>query len=298
MEEYLKAQRYAIQFCFKLKKTRTETFKMIFEDYGVSAVSRSTCYAWYKQFEEGRASAELKGGPGAPAAKLSEITINTGAAIVREDARITVRQLAAILQISVGSTHHLLSEVLNLSRVCARWIPRLLTDEQRANRVSICQYWQNQVRNDPTWLDNVIMVDKSWIYVYDPETKQQSTQWVPKGGAPPKKARANKSAAKAMIITFFDQYGMVYTHVVPNKQTVNAEYYISVLKQVIRPNIQRKRPTFTKGRWKLHHDNARPHVARLVMDFLAKQKIEVIPHPPYSPDLAPCDFFLYPTLKN
>ncbi len=204
-----------------------------------------------------------------------------------------MKQLAAILQISIGSTQNLLSDVLNLSRICAR-----LTDEQKANRVSICRYWQNQVRNDPTWLDNVITVDETWIYVYNPETKQQSTQWVPKGSPPPKKTRANKTTTKAMIITFFDKYGMLYTHAVPNKQKVNAEYYISALKQVIWSHIQRKRPTFTKGRWKLHQDNARPHVARSVMDLMMKLDIQVIPCPPYNPDLAPCDFFLYAMLKN
>ncbi len=76
---------------------------------------------------------------------------------------------------------------------------------------------------------------------------------------------------------------MLHTHAFPNKQIVNAEYYISVLKQVIWPHIHRKRPTFTKGRRNLHHDNARPHAARSVTGLPAKQDTEVIPHPPYSP---------------
>ena len=260
--------------------------------------SQSKCYAWYKEFKESRTSAELKGGPSAPKTKLSEIIINTGAAIVREDSRITLRQLASILDISVGSAHHLLTEDLNLSRICARWIPRLLTGEQKANRVSICEQLREKVRRDPEYLDNVITADETWIYMYDPETKQQSTQWVEKGGPPPKKARGNKSAAKTMIITFFNKEGMVYNHVVPNKQTVNAQYYVDVLRKLIRPHIQRKRPQYTKGRWKLHRDNARPHTAKVVTEFLEERKIEIVPHPPYSPDLAPCDFHLYPTLKK
>ena len=298
MEENLRAQRYVIQFCFKLKKTAKETLEMLREAYGSSAVSKSTCYEWYKQFKEGRASAELQGGPGAPTAALTEITINTGAAIIREDSRLTVRQLASLLGISIGSAHHLLAHNLNVSRVCARWIPRLLTPEQKGNRVDVCQYWKEQLRADPTWLDNVITVDETWIYLYDPETKQQSTQWVKKGGPPPKKARVSKSAAKTMIITFFDKKGMVYNHVVPRGQTVNAEYYVGVLQKLIRPHIQKKRPEYTSGRWKLHQDNARPHVAHLVMEFLSHRHVQVIPHPPYSPDLAPCDFYLYPTAKK
>jgi len=46
-----------------------------------------------------------------------------------------------------------------------------------------------------------------------------------------------------------------------------------------------------------HHDNAPAHTAVLTQQFLAANKIPLIPHPPYSPDLAPCDFFLFPKMK-
>jgi hypothetical protein len=50
--------------------------------------------------------------------------------------------------------------------------------------------------------------------------------------------------------------------------------------------------------WLLHHDNATPsHSSILTQQFLAKQKKAVIPHPPYFPDLTPCDFFLFPKMK-
>ncbi len=61
MKENLRVQQYAIQFCFKLKKTQTETFSMIREVYGESAVSCSTCYTWYMKFKDGRTSVVLKG---------------------------------------------------------------------------------------------------------------------------------------------------------------------------------------------------------------------------------------------
>lgn len=100
-----------------------------------------------------------------------------------------------------------------------------------------------------------------------------------------------------MVITFFDYRGMVYTHTVPQGQMVNANYYIAVLKQLIKDHIPKKRPDLVK-RWKLHEDNARPHVAHAVQDFLALKNIQTVPHPPYSPDLAPNDFFFYPTVKK
>ncbi|EZA58480.1 hypothetical protein X777_01101 [Ooceraea biroi] len=50
--------------------------------------------------------------------------------------------------------------------------------------------------------------------------------------------------------------------------------------------------------WHFHHNNTRPHSARLTQDFLANSGLKVLKHPPYSPDLAPCDFILFPLVKE
>ncbi|KFM80306.1 Mariner Mos1 transposase, partial [Stegodyphus mimosarum] len=62
-------------------------------------------------------------------------------------------------------------------------------------------------------------------------------------------------------------------------------------------HVQRKRPLFRNG-FLSHHDNARPHIPRCVQDVLQQNKVEILPHPPYSPDLAPRDFWLFPELKK
>lgn len=62
----------------------------------------------------------------------------------------------------------------------------------------------------------------------------------------PEKARGNESIVKSVIITSFDKEGMIYNLVVLNGETVNAEYYLSVLHQLIQPHIQRKLPHYTK----------------------------------------------------
>jgi transposase len=66
-----------------------------------------------------------------------------------------------------------------------------------------------------------------------------------------------------------------------------------------REAVRRKRPeAWTKKTWMLHHDNAPPHTLLLIREFLAKQEKIVVPQPPYSPDLAPANFFLFPKLKS
>ncbi len=122
-----------------------------------------------------------------------------------------------------------------------------------------------------------------WRYQYDPETTQQSSHWVKKGTGPLKKARAQKAGLNVMLIAFFDKKGMIFTHYVPEGQTINAKYYKTVLMKLIRIHIPWKRPEYRRGNFKLHHDNAQPHVANAVFQFLDTKNIEIISHPSYSP---------------
>ena len=110
-------------------------------------------------------------------------------------------------------------------------------------------------------------------------------------------ARQVKSNLKSMVITFFDIKRIVHKEFVPTGQTVSSGFYCEVLRR-LREKVRRHRPQLWREQtWLLHHDNAPSHSAVLTNQFLAKNKIAVIPHPPYSPDLASCDFFLFPKMK-
>ena len=99
----------------------------------------------------------------------------------------------------------------------------------------------------------------------------------------------SKSKIKTMLICFFDSQGVVHKEFVPPWQTANKQYYREVLER-LRKRVHRVRPE-TADIWTLHQDNAPCHTAISVKEFLAKKGISVVPQPPYSPDLSPCDFF-------
>ena len=100
------------------------------------------------------------------------------------------------------------------------------------------------------------------------------------------------------MLPFFDSTGMIYIHLVPTGKTVNKEYYVEVLRE-FRKRFHQKRPAlFKSGQWHFHLDNAPVHNSILVTDYLTKMGIKKVAHPPYSPDLAPCDFWLFPKLKE
>ncbi|GFX94408.1 maestro heat-like repeat-containing protein family member 1 [Trichonephila clavipes] len=91
--------------------------------------------------------------------------------------------------------------------------------------------------------------------------------------------------------------GIMHHEYAHTGQTINKEYYVEVLKRLCNA-IRRKRPQlWESGDWLLHHDNAPAHTLNLVQQYLSKHSIAQLRQPPYSPDIAPCDFWLFPRLK-
>jgi histone-lysine N-methyltransferase SETMAR len=98
-----------------------------------------------------------------------------------------------------------------------------------------------------------------------------------------------------MLIVFFDIHGTVHRDFVP--QGPNTKFYCEVLRR-LRENIRQKQPDLWSAKnWILHDDNEPCHRALLAREFLANHNLLSLPHPPYSPHLAPADFFLLPMMK-
>jgi len=174
-------------------------------------------------------------------------------------------------------------------------VPRLLSDNLKTLRVSVCTELKQQARDDPNFISNIITGDKTWGYGYDPETKQQSSQWKSPNSPRPKQARQVCSNVKSTFIVFFDIQGIVHKEFVPSGQTVNGKFYCEVFKWM-REGIQRKCPDkWNKNNSFLHHDNTPAHTPHIVRQFLTSKNITVIPHP--ASICLTCDFFLFPKTK-
>ena len=107
-----------------------------------------------------------------------------------------------------------------------------------------------------------------------------------------------KSKIKVMLIVFFDCKGIVHFEFVPEGQTVNQYFYKETLVRLTEKIRRKRRDLWERKQWLLHHDNAPAHSALTIRQFLASRQVSTLDHPPYSPDLAPSDFFLFPKLKG
>ena len=271
---------------------------MMGQAFGDEAMSRTRVFEWHRRFKEGQQSVESEERPGRPSTSKNPEMINKVRDLVLQDRRITIREICDEVDISMGSCHSILTEDLGMKRVAAKFVPRLLTPEQKEFRVMTSSDLLETSRDDPSFSSSIITGDETWVYGYDPETKAQSSVWKHPDSPRPKKARQVRSKTKVLLTAFFDHRGVVHYEYAPQGQTVTKEYYLEVLRR-LRDAVRRKRPDmWATGNWKLHHDNAPAHASHLIQNFLAKHGIEQVQHPPYSPDLSPPDFFLFPKLKS
>ena len=228
----LKEQRYAVKFCVKLGKSTTETFAVLNTVYGDVAMKRATCFRWHRHFKNGRLFVEDDERSGRPSTSTDDPHIDEINTLVRAKRRLTVRGLAEECGILVSSCHHILMEELKMHRVAAKFVPRLMTSDQQAHRVQVCQDLLDLSENDKEFLSKIITVDESWVYGCDMETKVQSSQWTSKTSPRPKKAHQVRSKIKVLLAVFFDACGVVHHEYLPEGSTVNQTYYIEVLKRL------------------------------------------------------------------
>ncbi|UYV78687.1 hypothetical protein LAZ67_16002391, partial [Cordylochernes scorpioides] len=275
-----------------------DAFRMLTVAYGEATLDRSNVYRWYKMFSEGREDMNDEVRAGRPSTSTTDEKINEVEKMILANRRITVREVAEDLNISIGSCHSIFINDFGMRRVAAKFVPKLLNCDQKQHRMNIANEMLDSVRDDPNLLQRFITGDEAWVYGYDVETKAQSSQWKLPHEPRPKKARQVRSNVKVLLTVFFDCRGVVHHEFLPQGRTVNKEYYLQVMRN-LREAIRQKRPDLWKNKNRLlHHDNAPAHTSLLVRDFLAKNNTLMMPQPPYSPDLAPCGIFLFPKLKR
>ncbi|UYV61541.1 hypothetical protein LAZ67_1005219 [Cordylochernes scorpioides] len=151
-------------------------------------------------------------------------------------------------------------------------------------------------RNGDQLFSRIVTGDESWVHHSTPETKRQSMVWKKPEESTPKKGKVSISAGKVMAIVFWDCKGVLLVDYLPPNTTVNAARYCEVLTK-LRAAIKRKRPGILSRKVLLVLDNARPHAARTNQTLVENFKWEIFTHPPYSPDLSPSNFHLFPALK-
>ncbi|CAH1963495.1 unnamed protein product [Acanthoscelides obtectus] len=229
------------------------------------APHQSTISRWYGEFKRGRVSLSDDPRVGAPKTAVTQENVDAVRKLIIEDRHMTYHEIQASLKISKTSIQKSLQEELGVRKLVSRWIPHLLTEEQKAARVNWCQKTLDRFNSGNSKnVHSIVSGDESWIYCEEKPIK--------------------------MVARFVSKAGHIATIPLNEQRTVTADFLPKVITELRKINPER--------RIILHQDSASSHTAQKTRQYLTEENVELLDHPPYSPDLSPNDFFTFPKIKN
>ena len=174
----------------------------------------------------------------------------------------------------------------------------MLIKAEKKRRTEVSQQLLDRYNANPDdFINRLLTQDETWVHHFDPETKSESMEWRHRGSPPPRKFKRQSSPGKVMASVFWDFLGVIHVDYLNKGDTINAKYYSDELGEVRDKVKQLRRGKLRRGVLLLQA-NAPVHTAKVAIEKAAECGFEILPHPAYSPDLAPSDFHLFPKVKK
>lgn len=206
---------------------------------------------------------------------------------------MTTRALGNILYISNSTVHTHLKDLGYVAKLDV-YIPRLLTEKDIIRRIDICDLLLKREAKDP-FLKRTVTSDEKWI-MYSNHSRKRS--WIMKDEPPQTSPKRGIHEKKVMISVWWDWQGLIYFELLPSNRTINSDVYCNQIDK-LNECMKLKRPSLTNRKGIVYqHDNAKPHTSLVTRQKLLDLGWDVLPHPPYSPDLAPSDFHLFRSMQH
>lgn len=276
--------------------------KQIHEDMQETMKDECPSYAtvknWVAKFKRGDYGVEDEARSGRPPEVTTPENIEAVHELILKDRRISITSIEKELNISYARVQNIIHAELGMKKLSAKWVLKCLSNEQKKARVEASKGILKFFRQDKAgFLDRIVTMDETWLFCYDPETKQQSMQWRHAGSPRHKKFRQVRSKEKVLASVFWDCSGIIMIEYLNYGETVNKEYHMSLLDKLKTEIKAKRRGKLSKGILFLR-DNASPHTANATLAKLKDLDFTLLDHAPYSPDLAPSDYHLFTKLKT
>ncbi|XP_067649098.1 histone-lysine N-methyltransferase SETMAR-like [Haliotis asinina] len=170
--------------------------------YKEPSPSATTIKRWVKEFQRGRESLDDDPRPGPPSTSTIQANIDT----VMGNRRITLHELEDATGLSYGSIHSILHDNLHMFKVCATWVPIMLSDDMKLSRVNISGAMLTRYHAKPEDFHfKIVTCDETWLHHYEPESKQESMEWKHVTSPRTKRFKSTRSPKKVMTTIFFGQ---------------------------------------------------------------------------------------------
>lgn len=281
--------RSLVLYEFKKGNSALACSRNICSVFGEDSISARTCQRWYVRFRSGNFKLQDDERSGRPTAISDDILEQ----YILDNPRATSRMVAEHFEVGQTTILRHLSKLNFVSKLDV-WVPHQLTEKNLMDRVAICMQLCSRYETEP-FFNRLVTGDEKWI-LYDNVVRKR--HWSKVGEPPLTSAKSPLHPTKVMLCCWWDCNGPLHYEFLNPGETINADLYCQQLDR-LHDNIQKKRPALISRRGViLQHDNARPHVAVKTLKKIRELKYELLPHPAYSPDLAPSDYHLFRALDN
>ena len=180
-----------------MPQKRMEYFRLLLEHL---AWIEPQFFEWHKRFKEGNKSVRDDERCGRSKEVRTPEWIGQMKIFIDKDRCVSIETISAQFDVSVGTVHTIIREELKIQKICAKFVPSVLREDQKERRCHDSREMVELIKSDPVLLDALVIYDEKWIYCHDPETKRQSSEWKHAGSPRPKKARQSKSTRKRLMI--------------------------------------------------------------------------------------------------
>lgn len=257
--------------------------------YGANTTNERTTRYWFTRFRSG--NFDLKNEPrGRPKTLVDNDELK---AIVEADETQSTAELAAAFDVSIKTILVHLHQIGKVKKL-DKWVPHELNDRQREVRVETCLALLNRHTNEGI-LNRIVTCDEKWILF---DNRKRSASWLDPGSAPKQCPKRKLTPRKVMVTVWWSNAGVIHHSFLPNGTSITADVYCEELNTMMEKLARLQPALVNRSAPLLLHDNARPHTAQQTVSKLQELGLEVLRHAPYSPDLAPTDFYFFQNLDN
>lgn len=263
-----------------------------------NAPGYSTVARWIQHFKQGRENLKDEQRIGRPITEKTAVNIERVRLVIQDNPYSTFDEIEAETSLSRGTIQTIIHDCLEMKKITSRWVPHSLSDKNRQDRVRVCQENLAKFKDGEWRLCDIITGDESWFYWCQVGRKQANKSWIGEGDSPRTLVRPDRFGSKTMVSIFFRTSGVEHITYWNKGNTITSQSYIEDCLKPLLSSVKRERKASGLRGIKFHHDNARPHVAKCVQTYLEEQNLQIMEQPPYSPDLAPSDFWLFDYIKQ
>lgn len=285
---------------YKLGISAPDCHGELLKVHGDAAPGLSSVYRWYTRFRDEAYPLAQAARTGRPRSTRTPELIETCRNLVKEDPKVSVRDLADFMEVGKSTVHEILTEDLQLRNVSAVWVPHTLSEENKVARVNCAKQIRRIFHTEgmTSFCNKYVVEDETWVYLNNTGTRQNNRCWLGQGDHRPQVVRHSVGDPKTMLVVAFTPSKRFSIMSTAPKQTVDANRIVEFVRHTgdLWRSLRSQPIHLSEVLWQW--DNARPHVAQPVQQYMESRGVQLLFQSPYSPDFNLCDRFFFNWLKS